>query len=105
MQQPNLLDRIYIRSPRKLLAVLVGSAFALRALFAIINFHDIPLASPNFGTFGAEMGWVARSIVTGHGFTSPFWPVTGATALVPPLYPYLLAGVFRIFGLYTVQSS
>ncbi len=62
------------------------------------------MASPNFGTFGAEMGWVARSIVTGHGFTSPFWPVTGATALVPPLYPYLLAGVFRLFGLYTVQS-
>jgi len=103
--QPKLIDRIYIRSPRTLLIALVGSAFALRALFAIINFHDIPLASPNFGTFGAEMGWVARSIVTGHGFTSPFWPITGATALVPPLYPYLLAGVFRLFGLYTVQSS
>jgi 4-amino-4-deoxy-L-arabinose transferase-like glycosyltransferase len=105
MQQTRFLDRIYIRSPRTLLTTLVSSAFALRALFALINFRDIPNASPNFGTFGAEMGWVARSIVTGHGFTSPFWPLTGATALVPPLYPYLLAGVFRLFGLYTVQSS
>ncbi|HXB62145.1 MAG TPA: glycosyltransferase family 39 protein [Acidobacteriaceae bacterium] len=103
--QTKLIDRVTIRSPRTLLAVTTVSAFLLRALFAVINFRDIPTASPNFGTFGAEMGWVARSIVTGHGFTSPFWPVTGATALVPPLYPYLLAGVFRVFGLYTVQSS
>ncbi len=103
--QTKLIDRVYIRSSRTLLAATVCSAFLLRTFFAIINFRDIPTASPNFGTFGAEMGWVARSIVTGHGFTSPFWPVTGATALVPPLYPYLLAGVFRVFGLYTVQSS
>jgi len=102
---PRWIDRFTIRSTRTLLASLVCTAFALRAFFAVLSFHDIPTASPNFGTFGAEMGWVARSIATGHGFTSPFWPATGATALVPPLFPYLLAGVFHLFGLYSVQSS
>jgi len=103
--KPALIDRLTIRSTKTLLAALVCTAFALRAFFAALSFRDIPTASPNFGTFGAEMGWVARSIATGHGFTSPFWPVTGPTALVPPLYPYLLAGVFHLFGLYSVQSS
>src|SRR5258708_40019208 len=41
----------------------------------------------------------------GHGFSSPFFPSTGPTALVPPLFPYLLAAVFRTFGLYTAKSA
>jgi len=103
--QTKLMDRFCIRSTKALIAALVCTAFALRAFFALLCFRDIPTSSPNFGDFGAEMGWVARSIATGHGFTSPFWPATGATALVPPLFPYLLAGVFHLFGLYSVNSS
>ena len=48
---------------------------------------------------------MARSIAQGHGFSSPFYPSTGPTALVPPLFPYLLAAVFRIFGVYTAASA
>jgi Dolichyl-phosphate-mannose-protein mannosyltransferase len=51
------------------------------------------------------MGWVARSLASGHGFNSPFLPTTGPTALVPPLFPYLLALVFRTFGIYTANSA
>ena len=52
------------------------------------------------------MGWTARSIFLGQGFSSPFLPThTGPTALVPPIYPYLLAGVFRLFGLYTPLAA
>src|SRR5260370_14313314 len=40
-----------------------------------------------------------------HGFSSPFFPSTGPTALVPPLFPYLLAAVFRTFGLDTANSA
>src|SRR5260370_10942708 len=40
-----------------------------------------------------------------HGFSSPFFPSTGPTALVPPLFPYLLASFFRPFGLYTAKSA
>ncbi len=59
----------------------------------------------NFGWESWEMGWTARSIFLGHGFGSPFLPFTGPTALVPPLYPYLLAGIFHLFGLNTVKVA
>lgn len=55
--------------------------------------------------FGYEMGRVARSIAVGHGFSSPFHGWTGATAWQPPLYPYLLAGIFRVFGVYSPASG
>jgi 4-amino-4-deoxy-L-arabinose transferase-like glycosyltransferase len=55
--------------------------------------------------FGWEMGRVARSIALGHGFSSPYEGNTGPTAWEPPLYPYLMAGVFKLFGIYTVASA
>jgi 4-amino-4-deoxy-L-arabinose transferase-like glycosyltransferase len=58
----------------------------------------------HFG-FGWEMGRVARSIALGQGFSSPYGGNTGATAWEPPLYPYLMAGVFKLFGTYTYASA
>jgi len=55
--------------------------------------------------FGWETGRVARSIATGHGFSSPYSEPTGPTALIPPVYTYLLAGVFKVFGIYTTASA
>src|SRR5579862_8286711 len=48
-------------------------------------------------------GLIARSIASGHGFGGPFAP-TGASALLPPVYSYLLAGIFKIFGIETKAS-
>jgi 4-amino-4-deoxy-L-arabinose transferase-like glycosyltransferase len=58
----------------------------------------------NFG-FGWEMGRIAASLASGHGFSSPFGPPTGPTAWEPPLYPYLSAGVFLMFGIYSKASA
>jgi 4-amino-4-deoxy-L-arabinose transferase-like glycosyltransferase len=55
--------------------------------------------------FGWETGRVARSIATGHGFSSPYSEPTGPTALIPPVYTYLVAGVFKLFGVYTATSA
>ncbi len=55
--------------------------------------------------FGWEMGRVGRSIALGHGFSSPYDGDTGPTAWEPPLYPYLIGGVFKIFGIYTHASA
>ena len=55
--------------------------------------------------FGWETGRVARSIATGHGFSSPYPEPTGPTALIPPVYTYLVAGVFKLFGVYSVSSA
>jgi 4-amino-4-deoxy-L-arabinose transferase-like glycosyltransferase len=48
-------------------------------------------------------GLIARSIASGHGFGSPFAD-TGLSALLPPVYSYLLAGIFQIFGIETKAS-
>jgi 4-amino-4-deoxy-L-arabinose transferase-like glycosyltransferase len=48
---------------------------------------------------------IAWALATGHGFSSP-WPNTPflPTAQQPPLYPFLLAGIFKLFGVYTYHS-
>ena len=55
--------------------------------------------------FGYEMGRIARSLAEGYGYASPFWGHTGPTAWVPPLYPWILAGVFKLCGVYTLLSA
>ena len=58
----------------------------------------------DFG-FGFEMGRIGRSLAQGEGFSNPFNETTGATAWEPPLYPFLIAGVFRVFGSYSRASA
>jgi 4-amino-4-deoxy-L-arabinose transferase-like glycosyltransferase len=55
--------------------------------------------------FGWEMGRIARSIAEGQGFSSPTDLPTGPSAWAPPLYPYILAGVFKLFGVYSALSA
>jgi hypothetical protein len=55
--------------------------------------------------FGYEMGRIAASIASGHGFSNPFQTPTGPTAWEPPLYPYLTAEIFRLFGIYSNASA
>ena len=55
--------------------------------------------------FGWEMGRVARSIALGQGFSNPYGDNTGPTAWEPPLYPCLMGGVFKLFGIYTYASA
>ena len=55
--------------------------------------------------FGWEMGRIARALASGDGFANPFGGRTGPTAWVPPLYPALMAGVFKIFGIYSPLSA
>jgi 4-amino-4-deoxy-L-arabinose transferase-like glycosyltransferase len=84
---------------------MVLAALAVRMMVVAYGFRDQIDPADHHASFGWEMGWVARSISQGHGFSSPFFPATGATALVPPLFPYMLAGVFHLFGLYTAKAA
>ena len=54
--------------------------------------------------FLQESGNIAASLASGHGFSSPFRIDTGPTAWMPPAYPWLLAGIFRVFGVRTYHS-
>jgi 4-amino-4-deoxy-L-arabinose transferase-like glycosyltransferase len=56
--------------------------------------------------FGWEAARIARSLVTGHGYADPFiFGDTGPTAWLPPLYPLLIAGCFKLFGVYTPLAA
>lgn len=55
--------------------------------------------------FAGEAGRIARSLAEGQGFGSPFFAETGPTALLAPVFPALLAGVFKLFGVYTKASA
>jgi len=86
-----------------LLAVLV--AFTIRLIVVYSYFRQLPDVNLHYEQFGWEVGWVARALASGHGFSSPVWPITGPTAMVPPLYTFLLAGIFKLFGIYTLASG
>jgi hypothetical protein len=47
---------------------------------------------------------IAYSVATGQGFASPFHITTGPTPWMTPVYPLLLAGIFRVFGVYSFES-
>lgn len=55
--------------------------------------------------FGFEIGRIARSIAEGHGFGNPLYIETGPTAWVTPVYPGLLALIFKLFGVYSRTSA
>ncbi|HKF51121.1 MAG TPA: glycosyltransferase family 39 protein, partial [Candidatus Acidoferrales bacterium] len=58
----------------------------------------------NHWFFGFEEGRVARAIATGHGFSDPLWGHTGPTAWYAPIYPYILALDFKLFGVFTTSA-
>lgn len=80
-------------------------AFLLRVAWILIGHtYKIKSTDENFG-FGWEMGRIAASLASGKGFSDQFGPPTGPTAWEPPLYPYLTAGVFLLFGIYSKASA
>src|SRR4029077_12831359 len=58
-----------------------------------------------FLPYGYELGRVASAIAAGQGFSSPLRFVdTGPTAWFTPIYPYLVAGIFKIWGIFSFKS-
>ena len=83
--------------------VVVG--FGLRFGWIIVAHTYKFKALDNNFSFGWEMGRIGRSLALGQGFSNPFNATTGPTAWEPPLYPFLIAGVFKLFGIYTHASA
>jgi Dolichyl-phosphate-mannose-protein mannosyltransferase len=93
------------RPALRVLFLIVGVALALRLIVVGFVFRDLPDPAGHYERFGNEVGWIARSIAMHRGFSSPFFPITGPTALLPPLYPFLLGMIFKVFGIYSIGSA
>jgi hypothetical protein len=81
-------------------------ALAVRlAAMTLGHYYRFSSIEDHFG-FGWEMGRVARSLATGHGYGNVFSDhPSGPTAWVTPLYPLILAADFRLFGVYSALSA
>jgi 4-amino-4-deoxy-L-arabinose transferase-like glycosyltransferase len=101
------MSRVAMPRSRIVSTVLLIAAFALLIRIAVIPFVIADTVDParDHWKFGWEEGRIARSIASGEGFSSPLFGKTGPTSWTMPVYPYLLAGVFRVFGIYSYRSA
>jgi 4-amino-4-deoxy-L-arabinose transferase-like glycosyltransferase len=90
--------------PKSFLWLLPLSFVLQLASIGVLHEYRTRPGEDNFG-FGWEMGRIGRSIAQGHGFSNPYEGNTGPSAWEPPLYPFLIGGVFKLFGVYTFASA
>jgi hypothetical protein len=93
-----------LRTVATSLLVIVFVALAGRVAFAWYEVRQISPHALSIVPFQTETGHIAYAIASGKGFSSPFQRDTGPTAWLAPVYPYLLAGIFKVFGIYTLPS-
>lgn len=86
---------------RRTLTLVVLVALTLRlAVVPINNFEG--LMNPDH-IHAWEQGNVAEALLSGRGFGSPFMS-TQLSAVMPPVFPLIVAFFFRIFGIHTTTS-
>ncbi len=86
------------------LLLIVIVALGIRFAFAWHQERQLSARVLSIIPFQTETGHIAYSIVSGKGFSSPFQRDSGPTAWLAPVYPYLLVGIFKLFGIYTFSS-
>lgn len=90
-------------------ARLAGSPWAVSVVTVVVRLAVFKQLLPVQGTQGFykynEQARIAWAIVSGYGFSSP-WINTPLlpTAQQPPLYPWFLAGLFKLTGPYSYTS-
>lgn len=80
-------------------------ALAIRLIVMVFLLPEQLNPDRNHWHFGYEAGKIADSIVQGRGFSSPLFANTGPTAWMTPVYPYIIAAVFKVFGTYSKTSA
>lgn len=86
------------------LAFIVIIALAARIAFAFDQAGKIPREALRIAPFQNEAGNIAFALAGGKGFSSVFRGETGPTAWLAPLYPLILAGIFKLCGAFTARA-
>lgn len=86
------------------LALIVLVAFGARIGFAWNQASKVPREAMGVVPFQQETGNIAYSLAEGRGFSSAFRTNTGPTAWLTPVYPVLIAGIFKVFGVFTPRA-
>ena len=84
--------------------VVALSFFLQVAAIGLLQTYRFRTTDNNFA-FGWEMGCIGRALASGRGFSDPFCIGAGPTAWEPPLYPTLIGGVFKVFGIRSTASA
>ena len=92
--------RAYVTS----LTVILIFATGIRLAFAWDYTQQNSSQALSVIPFTFESGNIAASLARGRGFSSPLRVPTGPTAWMTPVYPLLLATVFRYLGINTFRS-
>jgi hypothetical protein len=96
--------RQVIRKVATSLTFIVLVAMAARMTFAWDQARKIPPEVLSVVPFQQETGNIAYSLSQGKGFSGLFRMDTGPTAWLAPVYPLLIAGIFKIFGIFTARA-
>jgi hypothetical protein len=92
---------VRFRAPRRIF----WTAFLIRVLYmTLAHTWRIRTFQDHF-QFGWETGRIARAVATGYGYADPFMGHSGPTTWISPLFTLLLAGVFKLFGVYSTPSA
>jgi len=81
------------------------AGLALRLILVGFLYQETYKPRRDYWPFGYETGRIARSLATGEGFANPLFEKTGPTAWMTPVFPLVLAGVFKVFGVYSKASA
>src|ERR1700733_1206362 len=101
IEQPTTTARHPFQAPW----LVFWAAFVVRVLYITLAHTYSIKTFDDHMLFGEEMGRIARALATGYGFADPFRGHTGPTAWVGPLFPLLLGGIFKLFGVFSPLSA
>jgi len=80
-------------------------AFVLRMVFIAYYWHEARVPARAIVPYGYELGRIASAIAGGRGFSSPLRLVdSGPSAWFTPVYPYIVAGIFKVWGIFSDKS-
>src|SRR5271168_1048054 len=93
-----------LRKAATSLVLIVMVAMGARVAFAWNQARKIAPGVLGIVPFQQETGNIAYALAAGKGFGNVFRTETGPTAWLAPLYPLLVAAMFKVCGVFTSRA-